>query len=143
MSLPTTIHQNLQCSRALQDTVNRLNVLRLPHQNSSLPTLHPLRTTNVAGDSKIIALVKEEAQLDPEYLSMTTAAEEGQLPDFTEKDGFMWYTPDSETQPRLYIPEGQARTQLIKEAHDLMIHPLVDTSVFTRRTKACTAYFTA
>jgi len=70
------------------------------------------------GDSEIIALVKEEAQLDPEYLSVTTAAEEGQLPDFTEKDGLMWYTPDSETQPRLYVPEGQARTQLIKEAHD-------------------------
>ena len=49
---------------------------------------------------------------------MTTAAEEGQLPDFTEKDGLMWYTPDSETQPRLNEPEGQARTQLIKEAHD-------------------------
>ena len=80
--------------------------------------MHPLRTTNIAGDSEIIALVKEEAQLDPEYLSVTTPAEEGQLPDFTEKDGLMWYTPDSETQPRLYVPEGQARTQLIKEAHD-------------------------
>jgi hypothetical protein len=104
----------LQCSRTLQDTVNRLNVLRLPHQNPSLPTLHPLRTTNIAGDSEIIALVKKEAQPDPEYLSVTTAAKEGQLPDFTEIDGLMWYTPDSETQPRLYIPEGQARTQLIK-----------------------------
>ena len=108
----------LQCSRTLQDTVNRLNVLRLPHQNLSLPTLHPLRTTNVAGDSEILALVKEEAQLDPEYLSVTTAAEKGQLPDFTEKDGLMWYTLDSEIQPRLCVPEGQARTQLIKEAHD-------------------------
>ena len=64
----------LQCSRTLQDTVNRLNVLRLPHHNSSLPTLHPLRTTNIAGDSEIIALVKEEAQLDLEYLSVTRAA---------------------------------------------------------------------
>ena len=59
------------------------------------------------GDSEIIALVKEEAQLDPEYLSVTTAAEEGQLPDFTEKDGLMWYTPDSTTQPRLYVPEDR------------------------------------
>jgi hypothetical protein len=98
----------LRCSRTLQDTVNRLNVLCLPHQNSSLPTLHPLRNTNFAGDAEIIALVKEVAQLDPEYLSVTAAAEEGQLPDFTEKDClvFLWYTPDSETQPRFYIFEG-------------------------------------
>ena len=124
MSLPTTIHhflrKNSNCSahaRCKTRSID-LNVLRLPHHNSSLPTLHPLRTTNIAGDSEIIALVKEEAQLDLEYLSVTTAAEEGQLPDFTEKDGLMWYTPDSETQPRLYVPEGQALTQLIKEAHD-------------------------
>jgi hypothetical protein len=30
--------------------------------------LHPLRTTNIAGDSEIIGLVKETAQLDPEKL---------------------------------------------------------------------------
>ena len=80
----------LQCSRTLQDTVNRLNVLCLPHQNSSLPTLHPLGTTIIAGESEIIALVEEEAQLDPEQVSVTTAAEEGQLPDFTERDGLVW-----------------------------------------------------
>ena len=83
---------SLQCSRTLQDTFNRLNVLRLPHHKSSLPALHPLRTTNIAGDFEIIALGKKEAQLDPEYFSVTTAAEEGQLPDFTEKDGLVWYT---------------------------------------------------
>ena len=73
----------------LQDTVHILNLLRLPSQNFSFPTLHTLRTTNSAGDSQITALVKEEAQLDPEYLSVTTAAEEGQLP---ENDGLVWHT---------------------------------------------------
>ena len=145
MSLPTTIHhflrKNSNCSahaRCKTRSID-LNVLRLPHHNSSLPTLHPLRTTNIAGDSEIIALVKEEAQLDLEYLSVTTAAEEGQLPDFTEKDGLMWYTPDSETQPRLYVPEGQALTQLIKEAHD---SPTGGHLGVHKTHKVCTAYFT-
>jgi hypothetical protein len=95
-----------------QDTVSRLSVLRLPSHNPSLHFLHPLRTTS------IIVLVKEEAHLDPEYLSVAAAAEVGQLPDFTEIDGLVCCTPDSETQPRLNIPEVQARIQLTKRAHD-------------------------
>ena len=88
----TTLNARTQTTvllNTLQDTVHILNLLRLPSQNFSFPTLHTLRTTNSAGDSQITALVKEEAQLDPEYLSVTTAAEEGQLP---ENDGLVWHT---------------------------------------------------
>jgi len=41
------------------------------------------------------------------------SAREKDLPDFTEKDGIVWYTPYPDEPPWLYVPKRSARTQLL------------------------------
>lgn len=95
---------HLQCSRSLHDTANHINVLR------SGPT----------GSSPFYEQVKSDAESDPEYQNVVMAAAEGQLRDFTENDDLVWYTPGPDITPRLYVPDGYARQQLLAQAHD---HP--------------------
>eukprot|EP00983_Pelagomonas_calceolata_P025161 791283-Pelagomonas_calceolata.AAC.1 len=104
------------CARTLQGTMTRLNLLTF---KPLIPTLNALqKTSNISGDAELISQIKEDALPDTEYAAVLTYAEEGQLPDFTEQDGLLWYTPNPYTQPCLYIPDGQVRTHLIQEAHD-------------------------
>mgnify|MGYP006284012931 CR=1 FL=1 len=93
---------HLQCSRTLHDTANHINILR------SGPT----------GSSSFYDQVQADADADPEYQNIVTAAAEGNLPDFTENRGLVWYTPSPEVHSRLYVPDGPTRQKLLEEAHD-------------------------
>ena len=91
--------------------------LSISHVASS-PALCPLRQSGPSGDNQFFQLLLEDSEQDTEYSDVLKAATEGNVPDFTEKDGLIWYTPGPDVQPRLYIPQGQARQLLIQEAHD-------------------------
>eukprot|EP00967_Tisochrysis_lutea_P081107 scaffold111735_cov40-Tisochrysis_lutea.AAC.1 len=83
-----------------------------------IPTLNALRTSNITGDAELISQIEEDAMPDSAYASILASAQGGQIPDFTEQHGLVWYTPNPLTQPRLYIPDGRVRTFLIKESYD-------------------------
>jgi len=54
-------------------------------------------------------------------MAVLPSAQEKEMPDFTEKDRLVWYTPNPNEPPRLYVPRGRAREQLLREAHDTPI----------------------
>jgi len=110
----TAAQIHVRCARTLEDVTNKLLVLN----NTNLPSLSPVRNSGPLSLNAFFDQLRADAEFDQEYTSVLTAAQEGELRDFTEKDGLVWYTPCPEVTPRLYVPHGQERELLLKEAHD-------------------------
>jgi len=61
---------------------------------------------------------KEAANRDEYYEQKRSELAKGKAPAFTAIDGYLYYTPSADLAPRLYVPPGRSRTQLLFEAHD-------------------------
>lgn len=73
---------------------------------SYISKLDALSCSTILTDSALITQLRTEAQVDSEYKAVLISALEGDLPDLSEKDGLMWYTPGCEAQPHLFVPAG-------------------------------------
>ena len=101
------LHQ--ACANSLQSSLIQLSISHVVSSSS----LCPLRQSGPSGDNHFFELLTEDAELDTEYSDVLKSTAEGNVPDFTEKDGLIWYTPGPDVQPRLYVPQGKARELLI------------------------------
>jgi len=99
------------CARSLHCSVLQLQV-------SESSSLLPIRQLGPSGDADFYVLLSQDAEMDSEYSDVLTSALDGQLPDISEKDGLVWYTPVPDVQPCLFVPQGNLCQLLISEAHD-------------------------
>jgi hypothetical protein len=69
-------------------------------------------------------MVRSAAPHDPEYQSLWKAAADGKRPEYVVIDELLYHRLRKPREPevhRLYIPSGELRAQLLREAHDVPI----------------------
>ena len=68
-----------------------------------------------------VTAVQSTAPADEEYQRILAAVRAGSRSDYVLRDDLLYFQNKPGSSPRLYVPAGPFRAQLITEAHDIAI----------------------
>ncbi len=85
---------------------------------SSAPDTSLSLATRVHTSPDFLVCVRDSIAKDREYRYKLREVQRGHVADFVVNDGLLYYAPVPSIPPRMYLPRGEARNMVLREAHD-------------------------